>query len=104
MASELLWCLGHHPKQDEWANSDNGQLIGIGDGTPAVIWAEVIEQLLDKNSHQSQMQTEPDDIQTPDHGVDSNKGKSLTEVIGECYRSVPSMTSPRVPIQHFRVS
>ncbi len=62
IAPELLWYLGHQTVSDQQSDINQGQLAGTGDASPVIIRAKTIGQLLEKDSHQAQTQTEPGDF------------------------------------------
>ena len=84
---ELLWYLGRHPEQEEQTNAENEPATDSREDQSAISRSAVIKQLLDKDSHQAQTQTEPHDVDINARGIDSEtQTQELPEATGECHR------------------
>ncbi len=84
---ELLWYLGRHPEQEEQNDSENSQATSSDEDQFAISRPAVVKQLIDKDRHQAQTQTESNDTDVTTRGIDSEtQTQELPEATAGCHR------------------
>ncbi len=80
IAPELLWYLCHHPKDENEPELEAEGMSESASATPSVSRDELIERLLDVDSHQACTQRDSKDFPVHRQDTDAEEASMLTEI------------------------